>query len=251
MDGQSSYTEFVNGSTAGATLNFRYLGIRLITNSTDVNFRASDWIGFYAGWHYADRQIRTIEGLNLLAFQNASTSNFYEVGNQMQSGDVGVRIHPWKPLTINLEGELGRTNNPLATLSDKNFQTINGRVQYRVKNLQMSASYKESYDFNSSFSLYSSHVRGYTASAVWTPRSWFSLDASYNKLHNDSDTLLAFFAGAPGFRDTHCRLTIRYTSVTSIPPIWACASAFSNWPISMWDTASRRMWATAARRQHR
>jgi hypothetical protein len=202
MDGQSSYTEFLNGSTAGATLYFRYLGIRLITNSAEVNFRASDWIGFYAGWHYADRQIRTIEGLDLLAFQNASSNNFYEVSNQMQSGDVGVRIHPWKPFTINLEGELGRTNNPLTTISDKNFQTVSGRAQYRVKNLQMSASYKESYDFNSTFSLYSSHVRGYTASAVWTPKGWFSLDASYNKLHNDSDTLLAFFAGAPGFRDT-------------------------------------------------
>jgi hypothetical protein len=182
-------------------LYFRFLGIRLITNSAEVNYRASDWIGFYAGYHYADRQVRTIEGLDLLAF-NTSGSNYYEVSNQMQSGDFGVRIHPWQPFTINLEGELGRTNNPLTAVSDKNFQTLSGRAQYRVKKLQMSASYKESYDFNSSFSLYSSHERGYTASTVWTPKNWFSLDASYNKLHNDSDTFLAFFAGALGSRST-------------------------------------------------
>jgi hypothetical protein len=124
------------------------------------------------------------------------------VANQEQSGTFGVRIHPWQPFTINLEGELGRTNNPLTTVSDKNFQTINARAQYRLKKLQLSTSYKESYDFNSSFSLYSSHLRGYTGSAVWTPKDWFSLDASYNKLHDDSNTFLAFFAGAVGFRST-------------------------------------------------
>ena len=198
IDGQSTYTEFTNGVTQGATLNFRFLGIRTITNSADLNYRASDWIGFYAGYHYADRQVRTTEGIDLLAFQNAASSSSYEVTNQMQSGDAGVRIHPWKPFTINLEGELGRTNNPLTTVSDKNFQTLSGRAQYRVKKLQLSANYRESYDFNSSFSLFSSHQRGYTASAVWTPKDWFSLDASYNKLHNDGSSFLAFFANTSG-----------------------------------------------------
>ena len=202
IDGQSSYTEYLNGSTPGGTLYFRFLGIRLITNSADLNYRLSDWIGFYGGWHYADRQVRTIEGLDLLSFQNASSSSYYEVGNQMQSGDFGVRLHPWKPFTVNLEGEIGRTNNPLTTVSDKNFQTLSGRAQYRVKKLQLSANYKESHDFNSSFSLYSSHLRGYTASAVWTPKDWFALDASYNKLHDDSNTYLAFFAEPIGARAT-------------------------------------------------
>jgi hypothetical protein len=44
VDGQSSYTEYLNGATPGGTLYFRYLGIRLITNSADVNYRLSDWI---------------------------------------------------------------------------------------------------------------------------------------------------------------------------------------------------------------
>jgi hypothetical protein len=196
IDGQSSYTEYLNGTTPGGTVYFRSLGILTITNSADLNYRASGWIGFYGGYHYADRQVNTIEGFSLLAFQNASGSDYYQVSNQMQSGDVGVRIRPWKPLTINLEGELGRTNNPLTTVSDKNFQTLSGRAQYRVKKVQLSAAYRESYDFNSSFSLFSSHDRSYSASAVWTPKDWFSLDASYNKLHSDGSSFLAFFAGA-------------------------------------------------------
>jgi len=78
-----------------------------------------------------------------------------------------------------------------------------------VKKLQLSARYKESYDFNSSFSLFSSHERGYSASATWTPKDWFSLDASYNKLHTDSSTFLAFFAGAIGGRS---QLQAKYRS---------------------------------------
>lgn len=200
VDGQSSYTEFLNGVNPGATVYFRFLGIRLITNTAELNYAASDRIGFYAGYHYADRQVRTIEGSELVGFQNATENDYYEVGNQLQSGDVGVRIHPWKPFTVNIEGELGRTNNPLTTLSDKNFQTIHARAQYRGKNLQMSASYEESYDFNSSLSTFSSHQRGSSASAVWTPKDWFSLDASYNKLHIDSVSFLEFFAGPIGGR---------------------------------------------------
>jgi hypothetical protein len=184
VDGQSSYTEYLNGPTPGGTVYFRSLGILIITNSADLNYRASDWLGFYGGYHYADRQVNTVEG-----------SNYYEVSNQMQSGDAGVRIRPSKPFTINLEGEWGRTNNPLTTVSDKNFQTLNGRAQYRTKKLQLAASYRESYDFNSSFSLFSSHERSYSASAAWTPKDWFSLDASYNKLHIDGSSFLAFFAG--------------------------------------------------------
>jgi hypothetical protein len=200
IDGQSSYTEFDNGLAAGATVYFRYLGIRTVTNSADLNYRVAGWLGFYGGWHYADRQVSTIEGLSLFTVQNSFSANSYQVTNQMQSGVAGLRLHPWKPFTVNLEGELGRTNNPLTTMSDKNFQTLSGRAQYRVKKLQLSARFKESYDFNSSFSLFSSHDRGYSGTATWTPWNWFSLDASYNKLHSDSSTLLAFFAGAIGGR---------------------------------------------------
>lgn len=210
IDGDSNYTEFLNGLTPGATIFFRFLGIRLITNSADLNYRWKDWIGFYGGWHYSDRQLRTIEGNQFPAVPNSTVNNFYEVSNQMQSGLFGVRLHPITPLTINLEGEIGRATNPLTSISNKNYQTLNGRVQYRLKNLQLGASYREDYDFFSSFSLYNSHLRSYTANAVWTPKNWIAFDASYNKLHNDSNTFLAFFAGPIGGRST---LQTKYRSI--------------------------------------
>jgi hypothetical protein len=208
INGDSSYSEFLTGFNLGTTIYFRYLGIRLITNSTDVNYRANDWIGFYGGYHYSDRRLQTIEGFTLPAFANSTVNDFYEVGNQLQSGLAGVRLNIFKPLTINFDGEIGRTNHPLATISDKNFQTLGGRAQYRVRKVQLSTSYREAYNFTSAFSLYSSHSRGYSANASWAPRDWFSIDASYNKLHLDSSSFLAFFAGV-----TRPTLQAKYRSI--------------------------------------
>jgi len=190
IDGQSSYSEVVTGANLGTTIYFRSLGIRIITDSADLNYRVADWIGFYGGFHYADRQVRTTEALPVF-----NTFANYEVANQMQSGLAGIRLRPWKPFTINLDAELGRNNQPLTPIAGKNFQTLGGRAQYRVRKFQALASYKESYNFNSTFSLFSSHSRGYSGSASWSPASWFSLDVSYNKLHHDDTSFLAFFAG--------------------------------------------------------
>ena len=210
IDGQSSYTEVLNGSNSGNTIYLRFLGIRTITNTAEVNYQANPWFGVYGAWRYADRQVRTIEGFDLPAFANSASSQAYEVSNQMQSGYVGLRVNPWKPFTINLEGELGRTNNPLTSVSEKNFSNLKGRAQYRTKKVQLSTAFREAYNFNSSFSLFSSHSRSYTASAVWTLKNWFALDASYNKLHTDGSSFLAFYAGAIGGRST---LQARYRSI--------------------------------------
>ncbi|HUI53655.1 MAG TPA: hypothetical protein VLY04_01700 [Bryobacteraceae bacterium] len=203
IDGQSSYSEFLTGANLGTTIYFRSLGIRMITDSADLNYRVSDWLGFYGGYHYADRQVRTTEALPVF-----STFSNYEVANQMQSGLAGVRLRPWKPFTINLDAEVGRNNQPLTPIAGKNFQTLGGRAQYRVRKFQALASYKESYNFNSTFSLFSSHSRGYTGSASWAPTGWFSLDASYNKLHYDDSSFLAFFAGV-----TRSTLQTSYRSI--------------------------------------
>jgi hypothetical protein len=44
-------------------------------------------------------------------------------------------------------------------------------------------------------SSYSSHARNYSANASWAPRDWFTLDATYSKLHLDSLSGIVFFAG--------------------------------------------------------
>jgi len=197
IDGASSYSEYFTGANLGTTISFRYLEIRTITNSTDVNYRAKKWIGFYGGYHYSDRQVRTTEAFSLPAFANAGGSDQYSVTNQLQSGLAGLRLQPIKGLTMKLDGEIGRNTRPLTPIADGKYHTLGGRVDYRVRKLQLSTQYRELYNNNvqQSFALFSSHSRTYTANASWSPQNWVSLDASYVKLHLDSDSFLAFFAG--------------------------------------------------------
>jgi hypothetical protein len=197
IDGLSSYSEYFTGLNLGTTIYFRYLAVRTVTNSTDLNYRAAKWIGLYGGYHYSDRQVRTTEAYTLPAFAGAGQSDLYAVTNQLQSGLAGVRLRPVKPLTINVDGEIGRTTQPLTPIADARYHTVGGRVEYRAKKVHLSTGYREQYNNNvqQEFSLFSSHSRTYSANASWSPRGWLSLDASYVKLHLDTQSFLAFFAG--------------------------------------------------------
>jgi hypothetical protein len=200
IDGSAIYSEINTGTDLGATVYFRYLAIRLVTNSTLANYRVNRWLGFYGGYAYSNRLVTTIEAADQPAIPGSSQRDVYEVSNSLSTGRVGVRMNPWKPLTFNLDGEIGRANNPLTPVSEKNYHTINGRVQYRARNVQLSGSYAQLYNLNpdaapiSTLTSFSSHSRNYTANASWSPHDWFSLDASYMKLHLDSLSGLAFFA---------------------------------------------------------
>ncbi len=120
----------------------------------------------------------------------------YEQVNTLHAGLLGVRVKPLKAMTINLETEIGHANHPFTPVSDGNYIAFNGRFEYRVKKLTLGAAYKQDYNNNSvTLSSYSSHARNYSANAAWTPRDWFTLDASYTKLHLDSLSGIVFFAG--------------------------------------------------------
>jgi len=196
ISGPSIYSEVDTGIDLGTTVNFRYLGDRLVTNSTDLNYRVTDWIGFFAGYGYTARLVRTIEDFSIPAF-NVSSNNLYETSNHMHTGRIGVRIRPVKPLTIALNGEISHADNPLTPVSEGNFHTLGGRVSYRARKLQLSTSYGEVYNIGApgSVTTFSSHSRNYSANASLAPNNWFSLDASYMKLHLDTVTGLQLFAG--------------------------------------------------------
>lgn len=196
--GDSTYTEFDNSTGIGTTLDFRYLGVRTVANAADVNYRLTNWLGAYAGYHYSDRLITTVEG-----FASAPATNvqiLYPRDNHLQTGTAGLRIRPVKPLTINLEGEIGRDNLPFTPISDRNYHSVNGQVRYRTRTLRFSAEYRQVYNINAPVALtaFSSHSRTYSADASWSPNNWFSLDASYNRLHLDTTSGLVFFAGTLG-----------------------------------------------------
>lgn len=197
ISGDSVYSEINNNLSSGATLYFQYLGVRTIVNDTDADYSANKWIGFYAGYHYSDRSVTTIQGQGQYLVPSAFGALQWEVSNVLQSGVAGVRLRPLTGLMVNLEAEVDRNNHPLTPQSPAHFQTLNGRVSYKLKKVQLSSQYREVYNANPQFGFLvaASHSRNYNANASWSPKDWFSIDASYSKQHLDSDSFLAFFSG--------------------------------------------------------
>lgn len=192
MDGDARYAEFNNGAAGSALLNFQFLDIRTIANATDLHYRASKLVTFYGGYHFSSRRIRSIERLE--AFQIPETTSARQE-NTLHSGLFGIRVQPLKPLTISLDAEAGRSDHPIYPISDKNYQTFGGRVQYKTRTYQLGAFARTNYNTNSiSFLAHSSRSRTYSADGSWTPSGWLGIDASYSKLHLNTLSAIAYFA---------------------------------------------------------
>ena len=192
IDGDSTFAEINNATRSGDLILFRYLGLRAVSNFTDVNYRPAKWLGFYAGYHYSTRRIRSIETFRAPPFEPDGVAARQE--NAVHSGLAGLRLRPVKPLTINLDAEVARADRPFTPVSERNFHGLGGRVQYKSKSLLLSAAYRQSYNTNSvALSAHSSRGRNYTADASWAPRDWFAFDASYARLHLDTASGVAFF----------------------------------------------------------
>jgi hypothetical protein len=197
IDGPSAYAEINNSLPAAQILYFQFLGIRLITNSTDVNYRFSPKVGVYGGYHYSTRNIRSIEDFSFPEFPGPPEGVTAQQDNTQNSGLAGVRLKPTKPLTFILEGELSRADHPFTPLSERNFHALRARGQYKAKNLLLSAAYRQNYNNNSvAVSTYSNRARNFSFDASWTPNSSFALDAGYSKLHLDTVSGIAFFANS-------------------------------------------------------
>ena len=120
-----------------------------------------------------------------------------EQTNQLHAGTFGARIKPIRPLTLTVDGEIGRASFPFTQKSDANYENVTGRLTYKLKTLRLFASTAANYNTNSvTLSTYTSHARTYTAAASWSPSPRFSFDASYAKLHLSTIGGIAFFANA-------------------------------------------------------
>jgi len=199
IDGDSYFTQFDNGTGSSTTLNFKFLGVRTISNTAELNYRFNPWFSVYAGFTASARQIRLLEAFAFPAVTGSAVRYPYQQDSRLNAGDFGLRLRPFRPLTINLEGEAGHADHPLTPISDRNYHTLGGRIQYRTRKLQLSTGYRELYNENAplSFTTYSSRSRQYNAAASFSLQDWLTFDASYSKLHLDTVGGLAFFAGVP------------------------------------------------------
>ena len=194
--GNSYFEQFDLGSLSATTVNFQYLGMRLFTNSSDANFRATKKVNFFAGYRYAEREIRSIQSVTGpgTAFANVP----YSQSDHVNAGVAGVNWIIAAPLRLHLQTEIGRNDNPFDPIGEKNYQAIDGRLQYKLKSVFAAAGYKEYYNNNSiTLTSYSAHSRNYFANVSWAASSWLSIEAGYSKLHLDTAGGMAFFANVP------------------------------------------------------
>jgi hypothetical protein len=200
--GNSFYEQFDLSDLSATILNFQYLGIRLITNSTDVHYHFNKKLDVFAGYRFADREITSIQSTTDPA--TAFTNDVYTQSNTLHAGVAGINWVIAGPLRLHLETEIGRNDDPFTPKSDRNYHAIDGRLSYRKKAISATAGYRQNYNNNSiTLTSYSAHGRTYFANASWAARDWLSFDAGYSKLHLDTLGGVTFFAGSPRARQVN------------------------------------------------
>jgi hypothetical protein len=191
MEGDASYRELNNATLGLDLVHFRFLGIRTFANLTDLNYRPAKWIGLYGGYHVSQRRIRSTEQSGVPGFPETAS---HEQSNLLHSGLAGLRFRLAKPLTLNLDGEIGRADRPFFPISDRNYHGFGARLQYKTRALLLSGFTRTFYNINSeSLAYHSARGRTYAADLSWMPNGWFAIDAGYSKQHLDTNSAIAYF----------------------------------------------------------
>lgn len=191
IDGDAFYLQTADNLAGTDLVHFQYLGIRTVVNSTDVNWRPRKWLGLYSGYSFSNRRIRSVEQVTFFGEADRVAA---EQENTLHDGTLGILLRPVKPLSLNLEGEIGRADRPIYPVSERNYHALGGRARYKLGTLLITGLARSNYNFNSaSLTSYSSRSRTWSADASWAPRSWFSFDTAYSKLHLDTVGGIAYF----------------------------------------------------------
>jgi hypothetical protein len=198
MVGNSNFVQFDNGNPTTPILPFQYLGIETIANTTDAQFRVRPWLSIHGGYGFSSRRIASLQTAQVVGFPPAPDQEPIKQTNTLNAVTLGFQLRPMKPLTINVDGEIGRNDKPIYPISDRDYHAIRARLNYRARAFHVGAFGRIDYNTNSnSITSFASHTRQFGVDASWTGNSWFSIDASYSKLHLDTLGGLAYFAGVP------------------------------------------------------
>jgi hypothetical protein len=194
MTGNAQYQQLQNADLQLSTVNFQYLGIRNITNATTVNWNVRSWLALYGGYQYADRKVGSVQDVTIdgdLFPLNGQQTNI------LNAGTAGFQLRPYKSFTLALDGEVGRNSHPIYPVSEKNYEGINGRAQYRTKSLLLSALVRSNYNLNSvSLFSHSARVRQYSFDGSWAAPGGLSVEAGYDLLQTHTATGIAYFLDA-------------------------------------------------------
>jgi hypothetical protein len=185
-------------STVAATKNVFWLqqiDEKRVSDALDLNYRVTKWLGLNSEYRYTDRLLDN----NLIRTGTTKSRDINSLSDHLNSGTFGFRLNPIKPLSINLDGTIGRTTLPETPIAPAHFHNIRGRVQYRMKHMNLSATYRQVYNLNAPapvvftsqfgpppLSYFASHSRDYSFAASFPVRDTFWLDVSYSKTHLDT-----------------------------------------------------------------
>jgi hypothetical protein len=198
IDGTSLLDQFDNATLSNNVLNFQFLGIRTIGNSTDIHYAFSKRFSASIGYQNSTRLVRSIEEGNTPGLPDSTFALTGHQTNRLNAGTAGLNWLILKPLRFRVQGEVGSNSNPFFPISERNYHAIDARLQLRLKTFQAAAGYKELYNNNSiDISAYSSHSRDWFGDISWTGNRRVGLDLSYSQLHLDTLGGVAFFAGVP------------------------------------------------------
>jgi hypothetical protein len=192
--GDAVFDQFLIGGPAQPVVPYQFLGIRDIANSTGAEIRVNKRFAIHTGYQYSDRRIDVISEQVNLGLSLPAIATQYEQVNILQEGSLGFRFRPIDPLTITIDGELGRNNQPYTPISDKDYQAFHGRALYKRKSFHAGVNARSDYNNNSiTLTSFASRTRSYGADFSWTPKEWFAIDASYSKLHLNTMGGIFFF----------------------------------------------------------
>ena len=184
--GESSFLEttlFTN-----EFIQFEELGIRHISNATELNFRPVRKLGLYGAYRFSTRRVRSREALFFPGFDFGLP--LVGQDNGIHSGGGGFRWRPVRGLRVSFDAEKGRADRPFTPRSDKEFHTENARVQWRKDDLRIGFQFKNQANDNGASLLgYSARGKQYSVNASWTPASDRVLfDLSYSHLDIDTES---------------------------------------------------------------
>lgn len=189
MTGSSVYTQLINGVPIIPFVPYQYLGIRILTNATDADYRPAKWFGMRLGYQYSTRRIGSIQ-----SFSTTPAPAAIEQTNGLHSGRLGLRIRPAKGLTLNLDGEIARADRPFYPVSGRDIHAFRARAEYRAGAFRFAGYARTDYNLNNdTLSSFASHSRQYGGDATWTVSRTFFIDASYAKMHLDTLGTINYF----------------------------------------------------------
>ncbi|MGH9559102.1 MAG: hypothetical protein ACRD30_07665 [Bryobacteraceae bacterium] len=195
--GDAVYSQYFLGGPIAPVIPYTYLAIRTFANSTSAEIRARKWLAIHAGYQYSDRRIGVVDNVEPFGAPAPAPPDNVPVtqSNHLNAGTFGLRIRPVQPLSILLDGEIGRNSEPYTPISNRNYQAFRGRIEYHKKSFRVMAYARTDYNNNSiSLTSFASRSRNYGADVSWTPAEWFSLDTGYSKLHLNTLGGIDFFA---------------------------------------------------------